>query len=225
MSSTPTQTPRELTPEAVRSAYDQLKATLPGPDAPASEWLAQFRRWNELKCWLAGEASRRHFKEMQDSRDAAAEAAMRFMREEILPLSEVGDAAMREAFLASPRRPDLEAELGSLLFTRFELDQAAFAPTPTTDRAGIQQTIRALLAAGYTLDTIWDGEEETSVSTETAAIDAVMAVDDAILNVDHPTLQSSHVRFVMGNDPWEVVCDYGVSLEPVIGPLTSSWDA
>jgi M3 family oligoendopeptidase len=101
---------------------------MPGPAASAAEWLAHFRRWNDLKGWLAGEASRRHYKEMQDSRDERAQAAMRFMREEILPLSEVGDAALREAFLASPRRPDLESELGSLLFTRFELDQAAFAP-------------------------------------------------------------------------------------------------
>jgi hypothetical protein len=29
--------------------------------------------------------------------------------------------------------------------------------------------------------------------------------------------------FVYGNDPEEVVCDHGVSLSPILDPLTESW--
>ena len=95
---------------------------------------------------------------------------------------------------------------------------------PESDRAGIRQTIRALRAAGYTLLEVFDGEETVPVKTETEAIDAIMAVDDATLFVR--TTEGDYnpwVRFVMGNDPEEVVCDYLVSLEPVLGPLTESW--
>lgn len=128
MSSTSTQPTREMTPAYVQDAYKRLIGALPGPDGSLEAWEKVFWDWNDLKCWLSGEFSRRHFKEMQDSRDEAAQAAMRYMREAIMPLSEVSDAELREAFLKSPRRPGLEAKLGQLLFTKFELDQSAFAP-------------------------------------------------------------------------------------------------
>lgn len=94
---------------------------------------------------------------------------------------------------------------------------------PSSDQAAIRQIIRALRAAGYTLDSVNDGEEDVPVKTETEAIEAIMAVDCATLYVDHPTKRSSHVFFVLGNDPEEVACDYGVSLSDVIDPLTESW--
>jgi hypothetical protein len=60
--------------------------------------------------------------------------------------------------------------------------------------------------------------------TEKEAIDAITAVDDATLFVRTPAGDyNPWVRFVMGNDPEEVVCDHGVSLSPVLDPLTESW--
>ena len=94
---------------------------------------------------------------------------------------------------------------------------------PSTDRAAITKIIRALLAAGYTLDYVHDGGERVKVSTESEALDAIDAVDAATLYVEHADLRASHVLFVLGNSPEEVAADYGVSLEPVIGPLTESW--
>lgn len=96
--------------------------------------------------------------------------------------------------------------------------------TPSTDREAVTQIIRALKAAGYVLDYVNDGEESFPVRTETEALDGIFAVDEAVLYVDHPTERRSHVYFVLGNEPFEVACDYGVSLEPVMGPLTESWD-
>ena len=66
---------------------------------------------------------------MQDSRDKSAEDAMRYMREQILPLAETSDATLREAFLKSPARATLETALSQHLFTKLELDQEAFVPT------------------------------------------------------------------------------------------------
>ena len=110
---------------------------------------------------------------------------------------------------------------------------------PSSDSAAIRQTIRALKAAGVTPTYVeyggGDGEDITPETTEQQIIDAVMAVDDAYLIVDlpaslwheahpgHPGGKTSHIRFVMGNDPEEVICDHGVSLSPVLDPLTESW--
>lgn len=94
---------------------------------------------------------------------------------------------------------------------------------PSSDRAAIRQIIRALVAADHTLLSVANGEEVIPVKNETEAIEHIMEVDMATLSVRLPDGTPSHVFFVLGNDPEEVACDYGVSLEPVIGPLTESW--
>lgn len=95
---------------------------------------------------------------------------------------------------------------------------------PSSDSAAIRQTIRALKGAGYALLEVFDGEDTVKVKTETEALDAITAVDDATLFVRTPEGdRNPWVRFVLGNDPEEVVCDYVVSLSPVIDPLTESW--
>lgn len=96
---------------------------------------------------------------------------------------------------------------------------------PTDDRAGIRQAIRALLAADYTLVEVFDGGDEmVKVENETEAINAIMAVDDATLFVRTPDGERNPwVRFVLGNDPDEVICDHLVSLGHVLDPLMESW--
>jgi len=97
---------------------------------------------------------------------------------------------------------------------------------PMTDEAGIRQTIRALKAGGYVLVHVFDGEEDVEVSTESEAVEAITAVDDAYLYVapkGDADGKTSWVRFVLGNDPEEVICDHGVSLAHVIDPLMERW--
>lgn len=96
---------------------------------------------------------------------------------------------------------------------------------PSSDRAGIRQVIRALRAAGWVLVEVYDGEDDVPVSNETEAVDAVMAVDDAYLHVAEgtPTGPRGWVRFVLGNDPEEVVCDHTINLGSVLDPLTEGW--
>jgi hypothetical protein len=93
---------------------------------------------------------------------------------------------------------------------------------PSSDKAGIRQTIRALRAAGWELDYVWDREETIDVRTEGAAVDAVMAVDEAFLNVRRQN-ETGYVFFVLGNDPEEVICDHTINLSDVLDPLTDAW--
>lgn len=100
--------------------------------------------------------------------------------------------------------------------------------TPDSDRAAIRQVIRALRKAGYTLTGGHDGEDffewpKRGKASEDWLIDNLTACDDSTLHTWKDGEGNSHVYFVLGNDPEEVVCDYGVSLEPVIGPLTEGW--
>lgn len=97
-------------------------------------------------------------------------------------------------------------------------------PAPSSDKAGIRQIIRALRDAGWELDYVYDREDETYVATEGAAIDAIMAVDEAFLYVKRTENGvRGYVFFVLGNDPAEVAADYTVNLSNVIDPLTESW--
>ena len=95
-------------------------------------------------------------------------------------------------------------------------------PTPTTDAGGIRQTIRALVADGWTLDRVEFGDEPEPVRNETEALAIITDLDDAFLVVTRGE-ESGWVRFVMGNEPYEVVCDYTINLECVTR-LTSGWD-
>ena len=97
---------------------------------------------------------------------------------------------------------------------------------PSSDKAGIRQVIRALRKAGYTLTGGHDGEDFFEVpadASEDVLIEHLTACDDSTLHTWKDGERNSHVYFVLGNDPEEVVCDYGMSLEPVLGPLTESW--
>lgn len=97
---------------------------------------------------------------------------------------------------------------------------------PSSDRAGIRQTIRALRDAGWVLVEVFDGEEDVPVSTETKAVDTITDVDDAFLHVAEGTAtgQRGWVRFVMGNAPDEVICDHTINLGSVLDPLMDGWN-
>lgn len=121
--------PREITPEAATARYAELEAALPAQGAPADAWEAWFWRWNDYRVELAGEAARRYFRECQDTRDEQAVAAWRQFREKIYPIADETDGKLRAAFLAAACRPALEQRLGTQLFARLGLDDAAFTPS------------------------------------------------------------------------------------------------
>lgn len=99
---------------------------------------------------------------------------------------------------------------------------------PSSDKAGVRQTIRALRAASHVVHGVEDGASErfdfAPDASEDAIIAEVMSCDDGFLLVTLPDGSTSHVYFVFGNEPFEVICDHGVSLSPVLDPLMEGWD-
>jgi hypothetical protein len=91
----------------------------------------------------------------------------------------------------------------------------------------IKATVKALLAAGFSLS-IYDGDEDVLQNNGKGSTN-VKAIHDALYNTDEDYLNvwsngGQHigwVRFVYGNDGWDVISDYTVNLEPFIGEGTA----
>jgi hypothetical protein len=92
---------------------------------------------------------------------------------------------------------------------------------PTTDADGIQQTVRTLMDCGWQLVNVQCSGETWPVGTEQAAMDILTDLDDGFLVVSKDN-EEGWVRFVMGNDAPEVVCDYTLNLDCVTD-LTDAW--
>lgn len=100
---------------------------------------------------------------------------------------------------------------------------------PESDRAGVRQTIRALRRADHVIYAVEDGASEVHNfkpdASEDDIIGELMSCDDGFMMVRLPDGSESFVYFVYGNSPFEVMCDHGVSLSPVLDPLTADWDS
>jgi hypothetical protein len=90
----------------------------------------------------------------------------------------------------------------------------------------IKATVKALLKAGFTLS-VFDGEEDFLIeenhgSADTKAIYAALyETDEDYLNAWKDGERFGWVRFIYGNDGWDVINDYTVNLEPWIGEGTA----
>lgn len=80
-----------------------------------------------------------------------------------------------------------------------------------------------LLEKGVTLDFIYDGEENENASNKDDAMALLNNLDEAYLNVVLPDGSNGWIRFVMGNDPEEVVCDHTVNLSYILDPIVEPW--
>lgn len=99
---------------------------------------------------------------------------------------------------------------------------------PKNDESGIRQTIRALKRAGWDVFAVNNGgEDDEPVNTESEAIEEATASDEAYLYVREraggPGGDTAFVRFVLGNMPYEVICDYSINLDKVLTPLIDGW--
>jgi hypothetical protein len=91
-----------------------------------------------------------------------------------------------------------------------------------------RRVVRELLAAGYEL-TVNNGGEYDEIEIPwsrdfTTIVGAMFATDEEYLYARKGKL-ASFVRFVYGNDGWDVINDYGMSLEPVMAPINQYADA
>lgn len=102
------------------------------------------------------------------------------------------------------------------------------APTlcPTCNRIAVEfdivsRTIDALIAAGFELRESYG--EESYTTDRDALLALLFDLDDAFL-IARNAERSGWVRFVFGNDGWDVISDYTVNLEDVLTPVNAYAD-
>jgi hypothetical protein len=91
----------------------------------------------------------------------------------------------------------------------------------------VTRVVDALLAAGYRLK-VDDGESyrpEKATADRERILDELMEVDDEYLRAVHDGAPANGwVRFVYGNDGWDVISDYTINLESVLAPVNDYAD-
>lgn len=109
-------------------------------------------------------------------------------------------------------------------------------PCPVCQRLAVEQdivirVIDAMLAAGYSLQTdILGGDARPAQPTKDrdSILSEMMAVDDEFLGVFDDDPEDDRpigwVRFVYGNDGWDVVSDYTTNLESILAPINQYAD-
>jgi hypothetical protein len=85
------------------------------------------------------------------------------------------------------------------------------------ERQIARRTIKEALALGYTLG-VYDGEETTLEYSADASkvLAAMLTTDDDHLLFYRNGVRIGWVRFVYGNDGYDVICDYTTNLEEVM---------
>ena len=92
-------------------------------------------------------------------------------------------------------------------------------PRGRVEQRIVKSTVRELLAAGFALSVDDGGETFGPFTVEAPVFDALMNTDEDYLFVHRveyigPTKQPfGWVRFVYGNDGWDVINDYTTNLE------------
>jgi len=82
----------------------------------------------------------------------------------------------------------------------------------------VEATIKALKAAGYAL-TVDDGGTGIKDLDIRGLMDEIFSVDEATLFARKDG-KRSFVQFVLGNSGWDVINDYGTSLEAILEPVS-----
>lgn len=97
-------------------------------------------------------------------------------------------------------------------FNKFIADSMAAMPA---ERKIIRKLFKALNDAGNPIVAVWDGEEETKVST-------LDSINREAFNLDqlHLYTKSDDWVFIVMGEGWDALTDYTVDLEDAIKPVT-----
>lgn len=90
------------------------------------------------------------------------------------------------------------------------------------ERAAVRRVVRALLGAGLRIS-VNDGEAfpvKRSTSEREIMAGCFSTGMDSLVCRNAEGVYQGSVLLVYGNSPEEVVCDYSVSLEAIVGPAT-----
>jgi M3 family oligoendopeptidase len=116
--------------DAVAQQYRAFEQMLQS-GSPAT-WLPTFRAWDELRRELDTWSSLTHVRFTQDTRDAAARAAID-RRDELEPTLTGFDIDLKRRFVTSSERGRLAANLGDHAFRLWETDLSTFDPAVEPD--------------------------------------------------------------------------------------------
>jgi len=88
----------------------------------------------------------------------------------------------------------------------------------------LKATIKAALKAGYQVS-VDDGEERHKPSSSYRAIlNKAMETDEDYLYLVKDGETIGWIRFVYGNDGWDVISDYTTNLEALLAPINEMAD-
>ena len=98
---------------------------------------------------------------------------------------------------------------------------------PSNDQEAIFLILKGLTDKGYVLtevaDDTWNPDERVTAETVDEAVEAVTAVDEAVVYLGTPAGEGGWIFFVLGNDPEEVACNYTTNLDPDLSNITDPW--
>ncbi|MEQ6896277.1 hypothetical protein [Microbacterium sp. KR10-403] len=83
----------------------------------------------------------------------------------------------------------------------------------------VRKVFKALKEAGKPVTSVWDGEENTKVTSLQETMELVFNLDEAFLK----TSDGSWVRIILGNE-WDALSDYTVNLEDALASVNSYID-
>jgi len=92
------------------------------------QWEAALGRWNEVKAHIETHFELVQLAFQRFTEDPKIQDEERRLREEVEPVYSVWNAKVREKFLKSPQRQELEAKVGAQFFAQLQLAQDAFDP-------------------------------------------------------------------------------------------------
>jgi hypothetical protein len=110
-----------------------------------------------------------------------------------------------------------------VLTTKGQVMKGILMSVPSSDSAAIRQIIRALIDAGYELDSVDNGGVIEPVINSIEAMEEITSVDSAWLFVKDSKGEDHGVFFVLGNSPEEVASDWNTSIDHVMSPLLDKW--
>jgi hypothetical protein len=83
----------------------------------------------------------------------------------------------------------------------------------------VRKTVRELLAAGYEI-AVDNGEEQLPYTTHYSSITSALFSTDEVLLIARKGDQTSFVYLVYGNDGYDVINDYGMTLAPIMSVIS-----
>lgn len=98
---------------------------------------------------------------------------------------------------------------------------------PSNDKEAITLILEGISQKGVTIvsvmDDTWSPDERTQVTEVQEAIDLSTGVDEAYVFVLTPDQEEGWIRFILGNDPEEVVNDHTINLSDFLDPIIDPW--